>query len=173
MKILRSTVFALLVGLGTWYAQENTGAQAAPEVPADVVTHPEAAPSVEKETPLQALIRGFELVRQEHEGNAKRFAGVQQQMQELYRMPTADAYAAAAVKLCQEMESLHDRLQVERENQIAFKNRIELYATGRSMLRQEAGYIDHYLEELQIFGVEQEKIACPDLPVGNFSVRIG
>ena len=155
MKILRSTAVAMLVGLGALFAQENSVAQTSgvPEVSVGAVEQPEN----EKETPLQAMIRGFELIRQEHEGNASRFERIQKQVQELQRMPTANAYTVAAVALLQDMGNLRDRLLLERENQIAFKNRIDSYSSERTLFRQETSYLGHYLEELRLFGVEQEK----------------
>ncbi|MBR4125403.1 MAG: hypothetical protein IKR13_04295 [Victivallales bacterium] len=147
---------AFLIGLGL-YAQENVPASPPPESPAvQAPDEPAPLPPV-KDTPLQAMIRTFDRIRLERLENADRLDNIQRQMQELLRQPTANAFATKASAIRRDLHELQGRLQVERENQITFKNEIDRFSADRQLLRQEASYLSHYLDELKLYGLEQEK----------------
>ena len=74
-------------------------------------------------------------------------------------LPATPAVAeeTATLPVRRDMQGLQERLQVERENQIDFKNEIDRYSADRQLLRQEASYLSHYLDELKLYGLEQDK----------------
>ena len=112
---------------------------------------------VGRDTPLQIMIRSFDRIRLERTENAARLDSLHRQMQELLQQPTANAFAATAMKMRRGMQELEERLHIERENQIGFKNDIDRYSAERQLLRQEASYLSHFLDELKLYGLEQEK----------------
>ena len=155
MSKLLAILMLFVLALG---AQEPPPSQTAPSPPATPAVAEETATlPVGKDTPLQVMIRTFDRIRQERAENAARLDALHQQMQELLRQPTANAFAAAALAVRRDMQGLQERLQVERENQIDFKNEIDRYSADRQLLRQEASYLSHYLDELKLYGLEQDK----------------
>jgi hypothetical protein len=143
------------------------GAQDAPPVPSVTESPTAEEPAVPEEdvgslpvgrdTPLQIMIRSFDRIRLERTENAARLDSLHRQMQELLQQPTANAFAATAMKMRRGMQELEERLHIERENQIGFKNDIDRYSAERQLLRQEASYLSHFLDELKLYGLEQEK----------------
>ena len=143
------------------------GAQDAPPVPSATESPTAEEPAVPEEdvgslpvgrdTPLQIMIRSFDRIRLERTENAARLDSLHRQMQELLQQPTANAFAATAMKMRRGMQELEERLHIERENQIGFKNDIDRYSAERQLLRQEASYLSHFLDELKLYGLEQEK----------------
>ena len=149
--------FLGMLALLTAVAQESASV---PPAPAEGLLIPAGPPpQAVRNTPLQELIGSYEQIRKEHEANIGRLAAIQAQLQELQRQPSANAFADVAVSIGRNLMDLHDRMQTERENQIAFKNDIDRYSAGRNLLQQEQSYLKHYLDELRRYGLEQEKAA--------------
>lgn len=161
MKILLSII--LLAWLGVYAeAQEeayDTTPPASPEM-AEVPSPSAVSPATEKEpsSPFEMMFRGFEQIRLEHEENVMRLESLRKRLQELQHMPSANAYANGAVLFLRDLDDLRNRLATERENQIAYKNEIDRYMSEKQLLRQENSYLGHYLENLRIYGVEQDKM---------------
>lgn len=127
----------------------------------------------EPDSPMQRMLRTFAELQLQHNSNLALLDELQKARQAL-RMQAADTekLLASALLLQQACRRFANEIDAERAKQVDFKADIDQYSANHRLLRQEASYLSHHLDELRRFGIEQEKAMVQQQQilreVGNF-----
>lgn len=111
-----------------------------------------------KESPMQALMREMQDIRQSHEKNRKDFAALQDKARQVTRLASSDEIIAAAMVLQRQLQEQQQLIDLSRQRHINFKARAESYSATGNPLHQETAFINRYMDELRLFGVQLEKM---------------